>query len=82
MWFVAVARRRGRFDIVIIDVCAMVPKTAAHLLKHDTVLGKWPAGVSFTDSEMPIDGRAFKFGRIGRSPSSSAESEGTSSSPS
>lgn len=48
------------FDIVAINVGSMGAKTAAHLLKYDTVLGTLQADVSFTDDEITVDGKAFK----------------------
>merc|ERR1711874_495047 len=47
-------------DIVAINVGSMGAKTAAHLLKHDTVLGTLQADVSFTDEAITIDGKEFK----------------------
>merc|ERR1712172_164731 len=38
----------------------MGSKTAAHLLKYDTVLGTLQADVSFTDDEITVDGKSFK----------------------
>merc|ERR1712003_328170 len=35
-------------------------KTAAHLLKYDTVLGTLQADVSFTDDTITVDGKEFK----------------------
>merc|ERR1712151_285032 len=64
---------------VAINVGSMGTKTAAHLLKYDTVLGTLKADVSFTDEAITVDGKVFKvvtgpgtktaingFGRIGR----------------
>merc|ERR1711874_130234 len=47
-------------DIVAINVGSMGAKTAAHLLKHDTVLGTLQADVSFTDDAITVDGKEFK----------------------
>ena len=38
----------------------MGAKTAAHLLKYDTVLGTLKADVSFTDDAITVDGKVFK----------------------
>jgi len=38
----------------------MGTKTAAHLLKYDTVLGTLKADVSFTDDTITVDGKVFK----------------------
>merc|ERR1711874_53006 len=48
-------REEKPFDIVAINVGSMGAKTAAHLLKYDTVLGTLKADVSFT-----VDGKVFK----------------------
>merc|ERR1719437_561 len=48
------------FDIVAINVGSMGAKTAAHLLKYDTVLGTLKADVSFTDDAITVDGKVFK----------------------
>merc|ERR1712079_975396 len=48
------------FDIVAINVGSMGAKTAAHLLKYDTVLGTLAADVSCTDEAITIDGKEFK----------------------
>merc|ERR1712190_277688 len=48
------------FDIVAINVGSMGAKTAAHLLKYDTVLGTLQADVSFTDEAITVDGKVFK----------------------
>merc|ERR1712079_467528 len=48
------------FDIVAINVGSMGAKTAAHLLKYDTVLGTLAADVSCTDDAITIDGKEFK----------------------
>merc|ERR1712084_208526 len=37
------------------------PKTAAHLLKYDTVMGTLDADVSFTDDTISIDGKPIKL---------------------
>merc|ERR1719504_482020 len=42
-------REEKPFDIVAINVGSMGAKTAAHLLKYDTVLGTLQADVSHTD---------------------------------
>jgi len=41
-------------------VGSMGAKTAAHLLKYDTVLGTLKADVSFTDDTITVDGKVFK----------------------
>merc|ERR1711874_223897 len=53
-------REEKPFDIVAINVGSMGAKTAAHLLKYDTVLGTLQADVSFTDDEITVDGKVFK----------------------
>merc|ERR1712117_805579 len=42
------------------NVGSMGAKTAAHLLKYDTVLGTLKADVSFTDDAITVDGKVFK----------------------
>merc|ERR1712151_45581 len=53
-------REEKPFDIVAINVGSMGAKTAAHLLKYDTVLGTLQADVSFTDEAITVDGKEFK----------------------
>merc|ERR1719284_680639 len=53
-------RETKPFDIVAINVGSMGAKTAAHLLKYDTVLGTLKADVSFTDEAITVDGKSFK----------------------
>merc|ERR1712039_1140980 len=53
-------REEKPFDIVAINVGSMGSKTAAHLLKYDTVLGTLQAEVSVSDDEITIDGKVFK----------------------
>ena len=53
-------RAEKPFDIVAINVGSMGAKTAAHLLKYDTVLGTLKADVSFTDDAITVDGKVFK----------------------
>merc|ERR1711874_482032 len=53
-------REEKPFDIVAINVGSMGAKTAAHLLKYDTVLGTLQADVSFTDDAITVDGKEFK----------------------
>jgi len=48
------------FDIVAINVGSMGAKTAAHLLKYDTVLGTLQADVSCTEDSITVDGKVFK----------------------
>jgi len=48
------------FDVVAINVGSMGSKTAAHLLKFDTVLGTLGADVSCTDDTITVDGKEFK----------------------
>jgi len=52
-------RETKPFDIVAINVGSMGAKTAAHLLKYDTVLGTLKADVSFTDEAITVDGKSF-----------------------
>jgi glyceraldehyde 3-phosphate dehydrogenase len=40
------------------------PKTLAHLLKHDSVLGTLPAQVSHGDAELRVNGRAVKVFQV------------------
>merc|ERR1719504_429743 len=53
-------REEKPFDIVAINVGSMGAKTAAHLLKYDTVLGTLPAEVSCTEDSITVDGKVFK----------------------
>jgi len=53
-------RETKPFDIVAINVGSMGAKTAAHLLKYDTVLGTLQADVTFTDDTITVDGKVFK----------------------
>merc|ERR1719497_179781 len=53
-------REEKPFDIVAINVGSTGAKTAAHLLKYDTVLGTLQADVSCTDEAITIDGKEFK----------------------
>jgi len=53
-------RETKPFDIVAINIGSMGPKTAAHLLKYDTVLGTLQADVSFTDDTITVDSKSFK----------------------
>merc|ERR1712203_1155922 len=55
-----IGRGEKPFDIVAINVGSMGAKTAAHLLKYDTVLGTLKADVSFTDDAITVDGKVFK----------------------
>jgi len=55
-----IGRAEKPFDIVAINVGSMGTKTAAHLLKYDTVLGTLKADVSFTDDTITVDGKVFK----------------------
>merc|ERR1719504_113243 len=48
------------FDIVAINVGSMGAKTAAHLLKYDTVLGALKMDVSCTDDEIKVGDKTFK----------------------
>jgi glyceraldehyde-3-phosphate dehydrogenase type I len=53
-------REAKPFDIVAINVGSMGAKTAAHLLKYDTVLGTLKADVSCTEDSITVDGKVFK----------------------
>jgi len=53
-------REEKPFDVVAINVGSMGSKTAAHLLKFDTVLGTLDADVSCTDDTITVDGKVFK----------------------
>jgi len=48
------------FDIVAINVGSMGAKTAAHLLKYDTVLGTLGMDVKHTDEEITVGDKVFK----------------------
>merc|ERR1711972_662443 len=52
-------RETKPFDIVAINVGSMGAKTAAHLLKYDTVLGTLQADVSFTDDFITVGDKKF-----------------------
>merc|ERR1719502_240502 len=58
-------RETKPFDLIALNVGSMGPKTAAHLLKYDTVLGTLPMDVSFTDESITVGPHTFKlvFGR-------------------
>merc|ERR1719476_689319 len=62
-------RAEKPFDVVAINVGSMGAKTAAHLLKYDTVLGTLKADVTFTDEAITVDGKVFKVVN-GRDPAS------------
>ena len=49
------------FDTGAINVGSMGAKTAAHLLKHDTVLGTLQADMSFTADAITVDGKVYRF---------------------
>jgi len=53
-------RKDKPFDIVAINVGSMGAKTAAHLLKYDTVLGTLKAEVSCTEDTITVDDKVFK----------------------
>merc|ERR1740138_1257993 len=53
-------RKDKPFDIVAINVGSMGAKTAAHLLKYDTVLGTLKAEVSCTEDSITVDDKVFK----------------------
>jgi len=53
-------RKDKPFDIVAINVGSMGSKTAAHLLKYDTVLGTLKAEVSCTEDTITVDDKVFK----------------------
>merc|ERR1719504_498736 len=55
------------FDIVAINVGSMGAKTAAHLLKYDTVLGTLKMDVSHTDEAITVGDKVFKL-LTGRDP--------------
>merc|ERR1712107_274025 len=54
-------REQKPFDIIAINVGSMGAKTAAHLLKYDTVLGTLDMDVSFTDDSMTVGPYSFKL---------------------
>jgi glyceraldehyde 3-phosphate dehydrogenase len=48
-------------DVEIVAVNDLTDnKTLAHLLKYDTILGKLPYDVSFTEGEIVVDGKSIK----------------------
>ncbi|WP_460604084.1 type I glyceraldehyde-3-phosphate dehydrogenase [Jatrophihabitans fulvus] len=48
-------------DIEIVGVNDLTDNaTLAHLLKYDSILGRFPGEVSATESEISVDGKAFK----------------------
>jgi glyceraldehyde 3-phosphate dehydrogenase len=48
-------------DIEIVAVNDLTDnKTLAHLLKYDSILGRLPGEVTYTDDEIAVDGKAFK----------------------
>jgi glyceraldehyde-3-phosphate dehydrogenase (NADP+) (phosphorylating) len=53
-------RKDKPFDIVAINVGSMGAKTAAHLLKYDTVLGTLKREVSCTEDSITVDDKVFK----------------------
>merc|ERR1712187_1025570 len=53
-------REEKPFDIVAINVGSMGAKTAAHLLKYDTVLGTLKMDVSCTEDSITVGGKIFK----------------------
>ena len=52
------------FDIVAINVGSMGAKTAAHLLKYDTVLVTLKANVSFTDDDAKTAAHLLKYDTV------------------
>merc|ERR1712187_1054046 len=53
-------REEKPFDIVAINVGSMGAKTAAHLLKYDTVLGTLKMDVSCTEDSITVGDKTFK----------------------
>merc|ERR1712113_1382966 len=53
-------REEKPFDIVAINVGSMGAKTAAHLLKYDTVLGTLKMDVSHTEDSITCGDKTFK----------------------
>merc|ERR1712241_865365 len=53
-------REEKPFDIVAINVGSMGAKTAAHLLKYDTVLGTLKMDVSCTEDSITVGDKVFK----------------------
>jgi glyceraldehyde 3-phosphate dehydrogenase len=48
-------------DVEIVGVNDLTDnKTLAHLLKYDSILGRLPRSVSFTDDEMTVGGKSFR----------------------
>ena len=48
-------------DIEIVGVNDLTDnKTLAHLLKYDSILGRLPGEVTFTEDEIAVDGKSFK----------------------
>ena len=51
----------GSADIEVVGVNDITDNnTLAHLLKYDSILGRFPADVSATDEEIVVDGKGFK----------------------
>jgi glyceraldehyde-3-phosphate dehydrogenase type I len=58
-------REKKPFDLISLNVGSMGAKTAAHLLKYDTVLGTLPMDVSFDEESITVGPHKFTlvFGR-------------------
>merc|ERR1719337_67050 len=58
-------REKKPFDLIALNVGSMGAKTAAHLLKYDTVLGTLPMDVSFDEESITVGPHKLKlvFGR-------------------
>ncbi|MGH7746960.1 MAG: type I glyceraldehyde-3-phosphate dehydrogenase, partial [Candidatus Dormibacteria bacterium] len=55
----ALAERDGDLDVVAVnDITG--PRTLAHLLKHDTILGAYPGEVSVDGNNLVVDGRRIR----------------------
>jgi glyceraldehyde 3-phosphate dehydrogenase len=48
-------------DIEVVGVNDLTDnQTLAHLLKYDTILGRYPGSVSATEDDITVDGKTFK----------------------
>ena len=57
--FRIMAQRPNDFEIVAVNDLSD-PSMLAHLLRYDSVLGRYPGAVSVGDGEMTVDGKAVK----------------------
>merc|ERR1712178_36060 len=54
-------RETKPFDLIALNVGSMGAKTAAHLLKYDTVMGTLDMDVSFTEEAITVGPHVFKI---------------------